>query len=233
LATSCEELTHWKRLWCWEGLGAGGEGDDRGWDGWMASLTRWTWVWVNSGSWWWTGRPGVPRFMGLQRVGHDWATELKVIDNRSSQTSKYVVIFCSIPLEQIKLLFYRVHMKLQQEEQLYEVMIAGPKWDKSSPSGQLIDNTDMWYVGDAVSYCYHGSLVQLPWKISLLRAKWYRHPCSKTKHVFVNSYIHHSTPKSPTIKSFGIYLSLIIFTKLCKIKCTDNQAEAKTNSSLS
>ena len=70
------ELTHWKRLWCWEGLGAGGEGDERGWDGWMASLTRWTWVWVNSGSWWWTGRPGVLRFMGSQRVGHDWATEL-------------------------------------------------------------------------------------------------------------------------------------------------------------
>ena len=55
LATSCEELTHWKRLWCWKGLGAGGEGDDRGWDGWMASLTRWTWVWVNSRSWRWTG----------------------------------------------------------------------------------------------------------------------------------------------------------------------------------
>jgi len=65
-----------KKLWCWEGLGAGGEGDDRGWDGWMASLTRWMWVWVNSGSWWWTGRPGMLRFMGLQRVGHDWATEL-------------------------------------------------------------------------------------------------------------------------------------------------------------
>ena len=76
LATSCEELTHWKRLWCWEGLRAGGEGDDPGWDGWMASLTRWTWVWVNSGSWWWTGRPGVLRFMVSQRVGHDWATEL-------------------------------------------------------------------------------------------------------------------------------------------------------------
>ena len=72
----CEELTHWKRLWCWEGLGAGEEGDDRGWDGWMASLTQWTWVWVKSGSWWWTGRLGVLRFMGLQRVGHDWATEL-------------------------------------------------------------------------------------------------------------------------------------------------------------
>ena len=75
-APSCEELTHWKRLWCWEGLGAGGEGDDRGWDGWMASPTPWTWVWVNSGSWWWTGRPGVLWFMGSQRVRHDWATEL-------------------------------------------------------------------------------------------------------------------------------------------------------------
>ena len=76
LATSCEELTHWKRLWCWEGLRARGEGDDRGWDGWMASPTGWTSVWVNSGSWWWTGRPGVVRFIGSQRVGHDWATEL-------------------------------------------------------------------------------------------------------------------------------------------------------------
>ena len=76
LATSCEELTHWKRPWCWGGLEAGGEGDDRGWDGWMASLIRWTWVWVNSRSCWWTGRPGVLRFMGSQRVGHDWATEL-------------------------------------------------------------------------------------------------------------------------------------------------------------
>ena len=67
------------RDWCWEGLGAGGKGDNRGWDGWMASPTRWTWVWVNSGSWWWTGRPGVLQFMGLQRVGHDWATELNWI----------------------------------------------------------------------------------------------------------------------------------------------------------
>ena len=63
-STSCEELTHWKRLWCWEGLRAVGKGDDRGWDGWMASPTRWTWVCMNSGSWWWTGRPGVLWFMG-------------------------------------------------------------------------------------------------------------------------------------------------------------------------
>ena len=60
----------------WLVVGAGGEGDDRGWDGWMASLTRWTWIWVNSRSWWWTGRPGMLGFMGLQRVGYDWATEL-------------------------------------------------------------------------------------------------------------------------------------------------------------
>ena len=63
LATSCKELTHWKGPWCWEGLGTGEEGDNRGWDGWMASPTRWTWVWVNSGSWWWTGRPGLLQFM--------------------------------------------------------------------------------------------------------------------------------------------------------------------------
>ena len=63
-------------IWCWERLRAGGEGDNRGQDGWMASLTQWTWVWVDSRSWWWTGRPGVLRFMGSQRVGHDWATEL-------------------------------------------------------------------------------------------------------------------------------------------------------------
>ena len=68
------ELTHWKRLWCWEGLGAGRERDNRGWDGWMASPTRWAWVWVNSGSWWWTGRPGVLQFMGSQSLTwlSDW-----------------------------------------------------------------------------------------------------------------------------------------------------------------
>ena len=59
LATWCEELTHWKRPWSWERLKTGGEGDDRGWDGFMASLTQWTWVWVNSGSWRWTGGPGM------------------------------------------------------------------------------------------------------------------------------------------------------------------------------
>ena len=59
LATWCEEPTHLKRPWCWEGLGTGGEGDNRVWDDWMASLTQWTWVWVNSGNWWWRGKPAV------------------------------------------------------------------------------------------------------------------------------------------------------------------------------
>ena len=77
LATWCEELIHLKRPWCWERLKAGGEGDDRGWDGWMASPTQWAWVWVNSGSWWWTGRPGVLQSLGSQRVRHDWVTGLK------------------------------------------------------------------------------------------------------------------------------------------------------------
>ena len=72
LATWCEELTHLKRHWCWERLRAGGEGDDRGWDGWMASLTQWTWVWATSGNWWWTGKLGVLQYVGSHRVGHDW-----------------------------------------------------------------------------------------------------------------------------------------------------------------
>ena len=65
-----------KRAWCWERLKLGGEGVDRGWDGWMASPTQWIWVWASSGSWWWTGKPCVLQSTGLQRVGHDWVTEL-------------------------------------------------------------------------------------------------------------------------------------------------------------
>ena len=75
LATWCEDLAHWKRHWCWERLKAGGEGDNRGWDGWMASLTQWTWVWANSGRQWRTGKPGMLQSMGSQRVGHDLAPE--------------------------------------------------------------------------------------------------------------------------------------------------------------
>ena len=69
-----------ERPWCWERLKAGREGDNRGWDSWMASPTQRTWIWVNSGSWWWTGRTGVLQSMGSQRVRHDWATELNWTD---------------------------------------------------------------------------------------------------------------------------------------------------------
>ena len=96
LATWCKELTHWKRPWCWERLKACGDGDDRGWDGWMASPTQWTWVWVHSGSWWWTGKPGVLQSMGSQIVGHDWATEL----NWSNSPKNF---FFKSPLPQLPL----------------------------------------------------------------------------------------------------------------------------------
>ena len=76
LATWCEELIHWKRPWCWERLKVGGEGNDSGWDGWMSPPMQWTWVWVGFGSWWWTEKPGMLQSMGLQRVRHDWVTEM-------------------------------------------------------------------------------------------------------------------------------------------------------------
>ena len=75
-STWCKELTHLKRQWCWARLKMRGEGDNRRWDGWMASPTWWTWVWVNSGSWCWTGSPGMLQSMRSQRVRHNWATEL-------------------------------------------------------------------------------------------------------------------------------------------------------------
>ena len=73
--SECEELTPWKRPWCWERFRAGREGGNREWDGWMASLTQWTWVWANSGRHLRTGKPGMLPFMGSQIVGHDWASE--------------------------------------------------------------------------------------------------------------------------------------------------------------
>ena len=74
-----EELTHWKRSWFWERLGAGGEEGDRKWDGWMASLTQWTGVWANSRRWWRTGKPGMLQRMGFQRVRHNWVIVYSVL----------------------------------------------------------------------------------------------------------------------------------------------------------
>ena len=86
LDTWCEELTHLKRPWCWERLKAR-EGDDRGWDGWMASPTQWTWIWASSRSWWWTGKPGMLQSMESQRVWHNWMTKLNWRPSRSNRVS--------------------------------------------------------------------------------------------------------------------------------------------------
>ena len=97
LATWCEELTHWERPRCWERLKAGG-GDCRRWDGWMASATQWTSIWVGSGSWWWTGKPGVRESLGLQRVGHNWGTELSWINSDVDLPFmyKFIIYICSL-----------------------------------------------------------------------------------------------------------------------------------------
>ena len=111
LAIWCEKLAHLKRPWCWERLKAGGEGDDRGWDGWIASLTRWTWVWVDSGSRWWTGRPGVLQFMGSQRVRHDWETELTrrtLMSPRKLLLSSKLFIKLSYPLAVLVLKYKQI-----------------------------------------------------------------------------------------------------------------------------
>ena len=83
LATWCNEATHWERLRWGERVKTGGEGDDRGWDGWMASPTQCTWVWVNSQNWWWTGKSGMLQSMGSQRVRHDWGTEMNWTEPQS------------------------------------------------------------------------------------------------------------------------------------------------------
>ena len=88
LATWWEELTHLQRPWCWERLKVGGEGDYQEWDGWMASPTQWTRVWVNSGSWWWTGKPGVLQFIGSQRVGYNWVNEQQISQSTSEGEEK-------------------------------------------------------------------------------------------------------------------------------------------------
>ena len=95
LAAWCEEPTRWKRPWCWERWKAGGEGDDRGWDGWLASATQWAWVWARSMNWWWTGKPSVLWSMGSQRVGLDWATELNCLELREGHGSWMKPISCN------------------------------------------------------------------------------------------------------------------------------------------
>ena len=128
LATCCEELTHLKRPWCWERLKARGGGDDRGWDGWMASPTQWTWVWVISGSWWWTGRPGVLQSMGSQRVRHDWATKLNWTAGFSKLTHPCVVLNIA-QSKSWKLCFIRREfLELQAQEAASQISLREALW---------------------------------------------------------------------------------------------------------
>ena len=154
LATWCEELTHLKRPWCWERLKAGGEGDNRGWDGWVASVIRWTWVRVGSGSWWWTGKPvpDVLQSMGSQRVGHNWATELK--DNILLLYIIYIIY----------ILFLRSLTELL-ESSVFEPGYFSYFWrwlEFSIPLSILVDDPTLWwlfwtYIMDYIWVCcdYH------------------------------------------------------------------------------
>ena len=98
LATWCEELTHWKRPWCWKRLRAEGEGDNRGWDGWMASPTQWTCVWVDSGGWWWAGRPGMLQSMGSQSQTRpiNWTTDHVEAEEKLDRLKTWVLTFSFI-----------------------------------------------------------------------------------------------------------------------------------------
>ena len=131
LITWCEELTPWKRPWFWEWFKAGGEWDDRGWDGWITSLTQWSWVWASSGNWWWTGKPGMLWSMG-SRVWHDWAPELNLTESsikiahiplRARQNSynlagKFWFIYCILQTLNLQISIYF---------SLYQVCIMGKK----------------------------------------------------------------------------------------------------------
>ena len=97
---------------CWERLKAGGEQDERGWDGWMASPTQWTWVWINSRSWWWTGKPGMLQSMGSQRVRHNWATELNWIISHVGHLFMCLLSICMSSLDK-GLFRYSVHFLIR------------------------------------------------------------------------------------------------------------------------
>ena len=130
LATWRKELTHLKRPWCCERLRAGGEGDDRGWDGWMASPTQWTWVWVDSRSWWWTGKPGTLRFMGSQSRTRlsNW-TELMVAPFLSFWGTSILFSLVAAPFPPTALspeVFYYICHLLEQSPGHLTVRVGSP-----------------------------------------------------------------------------------------------------------
>ena len=155
LATWWEELTHLKRPPWRERLRAGGEGDDRGWDGWMASPTQWTWVWVNSGRWWWTGRPGVLRFMGSQRVGHDWETELNWTEQLKTILSHMLLKVGNPGVIQLSVLA-QGFMRLPSSEAL---TWAGGFPSKMAYSHSCWNQLPCWLLGESLSSFTWASLL--------------------------------------------------------------------------
>ena len=134
------------------GIGGRRRGDDSGWDGWMASVTRWTWIWVYPGSWWWTGRPGVLWFMGSQRVGHDWATELNWTDGNINLNWQYeaslifplkITRFCILSRLVISFLPRSKHLLISWLQSPSAVILEPPK--------------------NKVWHCFHCFLIYFPW----------------------------------------------------------------------
>ena len=150
-----EELTRWKRLWCWEGLGAGGEGDDRGWGGWMASPTQQTWVWVDSGNWWWTGRPGVLQFMGSQRVRHNLATELNRTDKMSPH--KWQVLLIEVKGLLLSFTFCHIIFVLFVLENFYCYLLTWfiQLFYEISPLSWCVTSSQRWWVNNINSSISH------------------------------------------------------------------------------
>ena len=142
------------------GIGSGGEGDSRGWDGWMSSLTRWTWVWVNSRSWWWTGRPGVLRFMGSQRVRHDWVTELNWTEGLWVLSWKCQCIFLGERMSWVGLYSRKSTLVISRwigveiggvrfKWQFFEIIVW--KEDKESNSGESSRNEKLFQKNEKMS----------------------------------------------------------------------------------
>ena len=132
----------WKDPDAEKDLRAGGEGDGKGWDGWMASLTQWTWVWVNSGSWWWTGSPGMLQFIGSQGVGLDWATELNWTD-KMDLFGKVKSLLFNILSRLVKTFLPRSNCLLISCLQSQYAVILEPQ--------------------KIVSHCFHSFPIYLPW----------------------------------------------------------------------
>ena len=165
LATWWEELTHLKRPWCWERLRAGGDGDDRGWDGWMVPLTQQTWVWVDSGSWWWTGRPGVLQFMGSQSRTRlsDW-TELKeMLYFYSTQAQLKTAMMCNLPFPHGPLpLFTVFHLENREASWCHTMPYCYLKWFSRyiKPPATVHTIFLIWRVSECFTSC---SCRSRPW----------------------------------------------------------------------